>query len=202
MVHGFVIHTVGAGPGEGPDLCRVLYSHLFGCNLLEEKLRADEVALEKDRARRMDQIAVVARQTESMCLLRRQVSGRPASDFIIQSVDEPVSFHEEEVGMYGLVAGDPFPQEMTVLWMGCFSLGFSLICDSLDNLTLAESTLRMLVRYLVDSLKLLTNSTNVILRADKIHLSLDRFIPQGHLLFLNHQASQALEKELNNSMTL
>lgn len=60
----------------------------------------------------------------------------------------------------------------------------------------------MLVRYLVDSLKLLTNSTNVILRADKIHLSLDRFIPQGHLLFLNHQASQALEKELNNVMTL
>ncbi|KAM5191813.1 AP-5 complex subunit sigma-1 [Mantella aurantiaca] len=202
MVLGFVIHTVGVGPGEGPELCRVLYSHLFSCSLLEEKMRTDESALEKEKARRMDQIAIVARQSESMCLLSRQVSGRPATDFVIQSIDEPVPLHEDDAGMYGLSAGDPFPQEVTVLWMGVFSLGFSLICDPLDNLTLAEITLRMLVRYLVDALKLLTNGTNVILRADKIHMSLDKFMPQGHLLFLTHQATQALEKELNNAMTM
>ncbi|XP_018414965.1 PREDICTED: AP-5 complex subunit sigma-1 [Nanorana parkeri] len=202
MVYGFVIHTVGAAPGEGPELCRVLYYHWFGCGLLDEKLRMDEVALEKDRARRMDQIAVVARQSEAMCLLRRQASGRPASDFVMHPQEEPVFLHEDDVGIYGLGVGDPFPQEVTVLWMGAFSLGFSLICDSLDNLTLAQSTLRMLVKYLVDNLKLLTNSTNVILRADKILMSLDKFIPQGHLLFLNHQATQVLEKELNNAMAL
>ncbi|XP_072262851.1 AP-5 complex subunit sigma-1 [Pyxicephalus adspersus] len=198
MVLGFVIHTVGAG--EGSEQCRLLFSHLYGCHLREEKLRGDELTLEKDRARKMDQIAIVARQTETLCLLRRQASGLPSSAFIIQSFEEPVLPHEDDVGMFSL--GEPFPQEVTVLWMGCFSLGFSLICDPLDNLTLAENTLRTLVKYLMDNLKLLTNGTNVILRADKIHMCLDTFIPQGQLLFLTHQATMALEKELNNTMTL
>ncbi|KAM9331483.1 AP-5 complex subunit sigma-1 [Gastrophryne carolinensis] len=198
MVHGFVIHTLGSDP----EPCQVLYSRLFSWEPLEEKLRTDEAYLEKERSRRMDQIAVVARQTGEMCLLRRQASGRPASDFVVHSPEKPVSLQDDDVGVFGLRAGDPFPQETTVLWVAVYSLGFSLICDSLDNLNLAELTLKMLVRYLVDSLKLLTHSSNTILRADKIEMTLDKFMPQGQLLFLNHQAAQALEKELSNAMTL
>ncbi|KAM4807613.1 AP-5 complex subunit sigma-1 [Rhinophrynus dorsalis] len=142
------------------------------------------------------------RQAESMCVLRRQASGRPASDFVAHSSDEPISLHEEDVGVFRLAPGDPFSEEMIVLWVAVFSLGFSLICDSQDNLTLAESTLRMVAKYLVESLKLLTHSSNVVLRADKIEMTLDKFMPHGQLLFLNHQAVQALEKELSSSMTL
>ncbi|XP_068122364.1 AP-5 complex subunit sigma-1 [Hyperolius riggenbachi] len=202
MVYGFVIHTVGASPGEGSPQCRILYSRLFRCHPLDDKLRTDDAALEKERLQRMDQIAIVARQTESMCLLRRQASGGPASDFVIHSGDEQVLLQEEDAGMYGLYPGDPFPQEMTVLWVGVYSLGFSLICDSLDNLTLAESVLRTLVKSLVDSLKILGNSTNVLLRTDRIELTLEKFIPEGHLLFLSHQTVQALERELTTSMIL
>ncbi|XP_075041167.1 AP-5 complex subunit sigma-1 [Mixophyes fleayi] len=201
MVYGFIIYTMGSVPGGSPKPCRVLYSRLFHCDLVDEKLRSDD-DLEEEMVRRKDQIAVVARQAESMCQLRRQVSGRPASDFVVHSLDEAISLHEDDVGVFALSAGDPFSQEMIVLWVGVYSLGFSLICDSQDNLPLAESTLRMVVKYLVDSLKLLTHSSNAILRADKIEMSLDSFIPQGHLLFLNHQAVQVLEKELNGSMTL
>ncbi|XP_063781441.1 AP-5 complex subunit sigma-1 [Pseudophryne corroboree] len=202
MVYGFIIHTVGTGPNGSPKPCRVLYSRVFHCDLVDEKLLSGEDELEQEMVRRKDQIAVVARQAETMCQLRRQVSGRPASDFIVHSSDEAVSLHEEDVGVFGLSAGDPFYQEMAVLWVGVYSLVFSLICDPQDNVALAESTLRMVVKYLVDSLKLLTHSSNAILRADKIQMALDKFIPQGQLLFLNHQAVQVLEKELSNALTL
>ncbi|KAM8940038.1 AP-5 complex subunit sigma-1 [Pelodytes ibericus] len=195
MVYGFVVHTLGPGPGGTPGVSTVLYSQVFGCDLSDEKL-------DTGRSQRKEQIAIVARQTQTMCLLRRQLAGRSVSDYVIHSTEDPISLHEEDVGAFTLSAGDPFPQELTVLWVAVFSLGFSLICDLHDSLTLAEITLRLLVKYLVDSLKLLTQSSNILLRADKIQMSIDKFMPHGQLLFLNHQAAQALEKELSGSMTL
>ncbi|KAG9460849.1 hypothetical protein GDO78_019154, partial [Eleutherodactylus coqui] len=137
------------------------------------------------------------RQVEALYLLRRQLSARPAADS-----EEAVSFQEEDVGVLGLPAGAAFPQEVVVLWLGVHSLGFSLICDPQENLTLAEMTLRMMVKHLLETLRLLTHSSNAVLRADKVELMLDTFIPQGALLFLSHQAVQALERELSGCMTL
>ncbi|XP_053560298.1 AP-5 complex subunit sigma-1 [Bombina bombina] len=200
MVYGFIIHTVGASPGGNDNICRVLHSKIFSCDILDEKLRAEEQYLERERLKRKEQIAVVARQTESMCLQMRQASGRPASDFVVHAVDEAITLHEEDVGVYSLAPGDPFSEEKIVLWVGVFSLGFSMICDAQDNLTLAESSLRLVVKYLIDSLKLLTHSSNVVLKADKIEMTLNKFMPHGQLLFLNHQAVQTLEKELSSGM--
>ncbi|KAM4708986.1 AP-5 complex subunit sigma-1 isoform 1-T2 [Discoglossus pictus] len=200
MVYGFVIHTVGASPGGDASICRVLYSRVFSSDILDEKLRSEETNLERERLKRKEQIAVVARQSESMCLLMRQASGRPPGDFVVSSPDDPISLHEDDVGVYALSAGDPFSQEKTVLWVGVFSLGFSLICESHDNLSVAESSLRLVVKNLVESLKLLTHSSNVVLKADKIEMTLNKFMPHGQLLFLNHQAVQAVEKELSSSI--
>ncbi|XP_075428851.1 AP-5 complex subunit sigma-1 isoform X2 [Ascaphus truei] len=202
MVYGFVIHTVGACPDGNANLCRVLYSRVFSGDLLGDKPRSEERSPERERLKRKEQIAVVARQAESMCLLMRQASGRPAGDFVAHSSDEPIVLQEEDVGVFSLSPGDPFGEGKTVLWVGVFSLCFSLICDSQDNLPLAESSLRMLVKYLVDFLKLLTHSSNVVLKVDKIEMTLNKFMPHGQLLFLNHQAVQALENELSSSITL
>ncbi|KAG8434929.1 hypothetical protein GDO86_013046 [Hymenochirus boettgeri] len=196
MVSGFVIHTLGTSVDESTNSSKVLYSKFFRYDLL------DEQSLLYERMKRKQQISIVASQTRSMCHLRRQASGRPANDFTVHLSDEPISLLEEDIGVYSLEAGDPFTQEKIVLWVSVFSLGFSLICDLQENLALAEYTLRMLVKYLVDSLKLLTNSNNIVLSADKIEMSLDKFIPLGQLLFLNHQAVQVLERELSSKMSL
>ncbi|XP_040275326.1 AP-5 complex subunit sigma-1 [Bufo bufo] len=184
MVYAFLIHTVGA-----PGPCRLLYQRLFRCG-------AEEDFLEKEEVGRKGQLTAAARRVESLCLLRRQFS-LPAAD-----PEEALTLHEEDVGVLGLPPGEPFPQEMTVLWVGVHHLGFSLICDPQENLTLAEMTLRMMVKYLLETLRLQTHSSNAILRADKMELALNAFIPQGALLFLSHQAVQALEKELSSCMTL
>ncbi|XP_073416027.1 AP-5 complex subunit sigma-1 [Dendrobates tinctorius] len=194
MVYGFIIHTVGPAPGGPP--CRVLYQRIFTCGVLDDQQRMDDEFLEKENVRRKEQMSAVARQVESRCLLRRQASHRPAADS-----EEMVVLHEEDVGVLGLSAGSPFPQEMVVLWVGVHLFGFTLICDLQENLTLAEMTLRMMVKYLLETLRLLTHSSHAVLRADKMELILDAFIPQGTLLFLSHAAVQALEKELSGCLT-
>jgi len=84
-----------------------------------------------------------------------------------------------------------------VVWLGVLSLGFALVLDAHENLLLAEGTLRLLARLLLDHLRLLTPSTNLLLRADRIEGILARFLPHGQLLFLNDQFVQGLEKEFS-----
>ncbi|XP_075705445.1 AP-5 complex subunit sigma-1 [Rhinoderma darwinii] len=202
MVYGFIVHTVGSAPGGAPEPCRVLYHRVFSSGLVDDQRRSDEDFLEKENVRRKDQMAAVARQVESLCLLRRPFSARPVPDFVVHSSDEAVTLQEEDVGVLGLSAGEPFPQEMIVLWVGVYCLGFSLVCDPRENLTLAEMTLRMTVKHLLETLRLVTHGSNALLRADKVELTLDKLIPQGQLLYLSHAAAQALEKELSGCMTL
>lgn len=84
-----------------------------------------------------------------------------------------------------------------MVWMGVLSLGFALVLDTHENLLLAESTLRLLVRLLLDHLRLLTPGNNFLLRSDRIEGILTRFLPHGQLLFLNDQFVQDLEKEFS-----
>lgn len=139
----------------------------------------------------------VARQVESMCQLQQQASGRPLMDLQSQSSDEPVSLQEAPRGAFRLAAGDPFQEQRTVVWLGMLSLGFALVLDAHENLLLAESTLRLLARLLLDHLRLLTPGTNLLLRADRIEGILTRFLPHGQLLFLNDHFVQGLEKEFS-----
>uniref|UniRef100_A0A8C3XPT6 Adaptor related protein complex 5 subunit sigma 1 n=1 Tax=Chelydra serpentina TaxID=8475 RepID=A0A8C3XPT6_CHESE len=136
------------------------------------------------------------RQVDSTCKLRHQASGRPASDFPLQLPDEPISLQDAPSGVFRLLPGDPFRENKTVLWLGVLSLGFALVCDPQENLMLAENTLRLVVKYLLEHLKLLSQGSDVVLKADKTEIILSKFLPHGQLLFLNDQFVQGLDKEL------
>lgn len=194
MVHAFLIHTVRASDA---GLCRVLYSRVFGAEDSAEDWRPR--AAGADRLLRKEQMLAVARQVDTMCQLQQQASGRPTADLQAQVSEEPVFLPEAPFGAFRLAAGDPFLEPRTVLWLGVLSLGFTLVLDAHDNLLLAESTLRLLARLLLDHLKLLTAGTNLLLRADRIEGLLSRFLPHGQLLFLNDQFIQVLEKEFSAS---
>lgn len=197
MVHAFLIHTLGTAHAEDTSLCRVLYSCVFGAEKSPDDLRPH--GAERDRLLRKEQILAVARQVESMWRLQLQASGRASLDPLPQSSDEPFPLHEAPQGVFGLSMGDPFREPRTVLWLGVLSLGFVLVLEAHENLLLAESTLRLLARLLLEHLRLLTPNTNLLLRAERIEAILSRFLPHGQLLFLNEQFIQALEKELSTA---
>ncbi|XP_062059900.1 AP-5 complex subunit sigma-1 [Lepus europaeus] len=197
MVHAFLIHTLRAPHAEDTSFCRVLYSCVFGAEKSPDDPRPHQA--ERDRLLRKEQILTVARQVESMCRLQLQASGRPTVDLQPPASDEPVPLQEAPYGAFRLAAGDPFREPRTVLWLGVLSLGFALVLDTHDNLLLAESTLRLLARLLLDHLRLLAPGTNLLLRADRIEGILTRFLPHGQLLFLNDQFVQVLEKEFSAS---
>lgn len=137
---------------------------------------------------------------ESSFQLSQQASGRPQAEHLLQLPDEPVSLQEAPAGVFRLPSGDPFQEEKTVLWLAVQSLGFALVCDPHENLLLAESTLRLLVKPLLDHLKLLSSGSDVLLKADKTELILSKLLPNGQLLFLNEQFVLGLEKELSASL--
>ncbi|XP_069061188.1 AP-5 complex subunit sigma-1 isoform X1 [Pleurodeles waltl] len=215
MVHGFLIHTLGSGLDGSQTLCRVLYSRTFSFETFDDQAEDKrEHVPERERLRRKEQILTVAREwrwwsspfgfgvqwhtwVQTSCALLRQASGKPVVESAQQPPpDESFSLQDADFGVFGLSPGDPFHDQKTVLWMGVLSIGFALICDADENLVLAENTLRMLVRFLVDALKLLNQSSDVVLKADKAEILLNTFLPHGQLLFLNHQFIQSLEKEL------
>lgn len=193
MVHAFLIHTLRAPNLEDKGLCRVLYSCVFGAEKSPDDPRPH--GAERDRLLRKEQILAVARQVESLCRLQQQASGCSSTDLQPQFSAEPVSLHEAPHGAFHLAAGDPFQEPRTVLWLGVLSLGFALVLDTHENLLLAERTLRLLARLLLDHLRLLTPGTNFLLKTDRIEGILSRFLPHGQLLFLNDQFVQDLEKE-------
>ncbi|KAF3824704.1 hypothetical protein GH733_010038 [Mirounga leonina] len=192
MVHAFLIHTLRAPQAQDTGLCRVLYSCVFGAENSPDDPRPH--GAERDRLLRKEQILAVAREAS---VKLQQASGRTLMDLQPQSSDEPVPLHEAPLGAFRLAAGDPFQEPRTVVWLGVLSLGFALVLDAHENLLLAEGTLRLLARLLLDHLRLLTPSTNLLLRADRIEGILARFLPHGQLLFLNDQFVQGLEKEFS-----
>ncbi|XP_061439611.1 AP-5 complex subunit sigma-1 [Rhineura floridana] len=197
MVHGFLIHTLRCRPGEEAGHSRVLYSRVFSPEGLEDA-RCQE--RDKERLCRKEQLLVVARQVESACKLHQQASGKPHSEHLIQLPDEPVSLQDAPSGVFRLPPGDPFSEDKTVLWLGVQCLAFALVCDPHENLMLAESTLRLLAKVLLDRLKLLSSGSDILLKADRTEAVLHRFLPHGQLLFLNEQFVVALEKEASASL--
>ncbi|XP_054846212.1 AP-5 complex subunit sigma-1-like [Eublepharis macularius] len=193
MVHAFLIHTIRCRPGDEAGHCRVLYSRVFGPERLDDGGYQD---VEKERLGRKEQILAVARQAESACKLHQQASGKPHPEHLIQLPDEPISLQDAPSGVFRLPPGDPFCESKTVLWLGVQCLGFALVCDLHENLMLAESNLRLLVKGLLEHLKLLSSGSDVVLKADKTEVLLEKFLPHGQLRFLNEQFVLSLEKEV------
>ncbi|XP_020650887.3 AP-5 complex subunit sigma-1 isoform X2 [Pogona vitticeps] len=198
MVHAFLIHTLLSRPGDEAGPCRVLYSRVFSPEGLDDAGGANR---EKKKLIQKEQILVVARQVESMCRLYQQASGRPPSDHSVLLPDEPVSLQDVPSGVFRLSSGDPFAEDKTVLWLGIHCLGFALVCDPHENLMLAESALQLLVKCLLEHLKLLSSGSDVLLKADRIEVILGKVLPHGQLLFRNDQFVLGLERELSASLS-
>ncbi|XP_029900880.1 AP-5 complex subunit sigma-1 [Myripristis murdjan] len=188
MVHSFLIHTVCPVSALSAAESRVLYSRVFGAGEGLE-LRPDE-----RRLLHTEKLLAVARQVRSAVALSRDASGR----VLVETVpgEEVVALQEADSGVLRLRAGEPFPGEMSVLWLGVQSLGFTLVCEPHENLLLAEGTLRNLTRHCLEHLHMLGPGSEVLLRSDRIDVLLSRLLPHGQLLFLNHRFAQSLEKEV------
>ncbi|XP_044516323.1 AP-5 complex subunit sigma-1 [Gracilinanus agilis] len=200
MVHAFLIHTLSGSCQATGDaaFCRVLYSQVFGSERSPDEPRPH--GPERDRLLRKEQLLAVARQAESACKLLQQASGRSPTDLLPQTSDEPIPLQDAPSGVFRLRPGDPFQEAKVVVWLRLLSLGCALVCEPHENLLLAESTLRLLTRLLLEHLKLLSSGSNVLLRGDRIEAILNHFLPHGQLLFLNDQFVQQLEKELSASL--
>ncbi|XP_064420893.1 AP-5 complex subunit sigma-1 [Latimeria chalumnae] len=198
MVHGFLIHSLGLGSSGDSGLSRMLYSRMFNSEPKDPVLGADEQDLEEERLLRKEQLAAVARQVKSSCILSWQAAGKTLHEFGLPPSDEPSVLQDAEFGVFRLPLGDPFSETKIVVWLGIWFLSFTLICDPHENLMLAENTLRTVTKYLLEYLKPLSQGSEILLKADKIEVILNRFLPHGQLLFINHRFVHSLEKELSS----
>ncbi|XP_060918953.1 AP-5 complex subunit sigma-1 isoform X2 [Labrus mixtus] len=134
------------------------------------------------------------KQVRSSVSLSREASGRPPVETV--PGEEDLALQEADSGVVRLRAGDPFHEEMSALWLGVQSLGFTLVCEPHENLLLAEGTLRTLTRHCLEHLHMLGQGSEVLLRSNRVDALLSRLLPHGQLLFLNHRFAQSLEKEV------
>lgn len=95
--------------------------------------------------------------------LSRDASGQQLVEVV--PGEESLALQEADSGVVRLRAGQPFSEEMSALWLGVQSLGFTLVCEPHDNLLLAEGTLRNLARHCVEQLHMLGQGSEVSTRA-------------------------------------
>lgn len=107
----------------------------------------------------MFRLILQLRQVRSAVSLSREASGRP----LVETApgEEALALQEANSGVVRLRAGEPFSEEMSALWLGVHSLGFTLVCEPHENLLLAEGTLRGLTRHCLEQLHLLGPGSEV-----------------------------------------
>ena len=86
------------------------------------------------------------------------------------------------------------------MWLDAGNTGFVLVCHKEENRLTAEQILRHLIKYLQEYIRVINQPAEASLKADKVCLILNSFLPDGALLFLNHRLVRGLEKELEVHM--
>ena len=112
--------------------------------------------------------ALWPRQVRSAVALCREASGRPPVEAL--PGEEALALQEASSGVVRLRAGDPFSEDMSALWLGVQSLGFTLVCEPHENLLLAEGTLRHLTRHCLEHLHLLGQGSEVRTLSNAFHV--------------------------------
>ena len=110
------------------------------------------------------------------------------------------SLPEFELGFIRFGAGTPFPVERIGVWLGAGNTGFVLVCHKEENRLTAEHILRHLIKYLQEYIRVINQPAEASLKADKVCLVLNSFLPDGALMFMNHRLVRGLEKELEVNM--
>ncbi|XP_062577874.1 AP-5 complex subunit sigma-1-like [Saccostrea cucullata] len=191
MVYAFVIHTLLPGP------CRVLYHNVYG----QDVTYTEEIDDTTHKNRRRDDIQLIANEVHSEYQFRKAVLSRTVEDDI-QRMGNDDTLPEFEFGCVRLPEGNPFVVERIALWLGAGNTGFTLVCEKSENRLLAENVLKILIRFIQEHVRVLNQPSEARMKSDKIALILSRFLPNGHLLFMNHRVVRQLEKEVESLMKL
>lgn len=134
-------------------------------------------------------------QVHSEYQFRRSVSNRSIEEEM-QALNQDDQLPEFELGFLRLAKDKPFFTEKCVVWLGAGNSGFTLICHKEENRVLAENVLKLLIRYLQEYLRVLNQPAEAALKADRVCLVTQKFLPDGSLTFMNHRVIRSLEREL------
>ncbi|XP_051508078.1 AP-5 complex subunit sigma-1-like [Myxocyprinus asiaticus] len=190
MVLCFLIQTVCPVSALSTGESRILYSRVFG----PETADGRDFTPEHRRLMQKEKLHMVTRQVRSAVTLSREASGNLCVEAVLG--EEAVALGEAESGVFSLGNADLFPDRSVVLWLGVQSLAFTLVCRPHENLLLAEGTLRSIARHCLEELRLLGPGSEVLLKSDRVDAVLQRLLPHGQLLFLNHRFAFSLDKEI------
>ncbi|XP_022086649.1 AP-5 complex subunit sigma-1-like [Acanthaster planci] len=205
MVYAFIIHTLN--PSVEAEACRVLYACTFGSeDSLDDPAELPLSSNTSDqvidrRTFKKEQLALVGRQVQSEYSFRRSACSRDQSEQVAGGLSLAVSLDDAgqwDVGFFRLLAGDPFRMEKVVVWLGLANIGLALVCERSENRLLAESTLKLLLRYLQEHVQAATQPAELLTRGDRVAIIVHQFLPSGRLVFMNYAVIRQLEKDMEN----
>ncbi|KAK7498388.1 hypothetical protein BaRGS_00010342 [Batillaria attramentaria] len=204
MVLAFIITTLN---GDSP---LVLYYQIYGQVVSSKDGSSTDASAECVRRARKRHVARIAETVHSEYQFRREVNNlTPDED--IQRLSNDDTLPDFEVGHFltsvpvideslnlDVARNDQESQHVT--WMGAGLTGFILLCDACENRVLAGQVLRLLVRFLQEHVRVLSQPSEVATRVDRVAEVLERVLPDGNLLFMNHRVVRHIEKELDTAM--
>ncbi|CAG5120140.1 unnamed protein product [Candidula unifasciata] len=150
----------------------------------------DPVEYRKARKRKLQR---VVERLHSMYLFYAATNAK-TTEAEMQLLNSDAIVPEFETGHFRLIKGDPFPQDMRVIWISVNGVGVAFVCYDYDNRVQGEITLRVLVRKLHEC-RFILQPSEIFNRPEKIDILLNKFVPCGHTLFMNHRVIKQLEKE-------
>lgn len=189
MVHAFIIHTLF--PGQ----CKVLFYQTFVSTEPNSQCASEG----SKECKRKEQIDYAAAQVHSEYQFRRSVMNRTVEDDTL-ALNQDDQLPEFEIGFLRLREGFPFHEDKVSVWLGVGNTGFTLICEKEENRILAESVLKLLIRYLQQYLRVLNQPAEAALKADRVCLIISKVLPDGALIFMNSRLIRIIEKELEIMM--
>ncbi|XP_074643341.1 AP-5 complex subunit sigma-1-like [Tubulanus polymorphus] len=185
MVYAIIIHQVR------PENSAILYHRHFAQEPMDNSSSRDNIIdIQKD------QLKHVANAVQSEYVFRKAASGRSAeSDFIKLNNEEVLP--EFELGFIRLASNRPFLSEKVCFWLAAANCCFSLVLEKYENRAAAENVLKMIIKHLQESMKLLNNPMDALLKLDRIEIIVDKYLPGGQLLCMNNRVVRQFEKELD-----
>ena len=198
MVHAFMIQTVLPGP------CRVLYSNTYIPDPVvpSSQKKGDNTEgaggdCTNVRVIRKERLLSVAEEIQSEYGFRVATSSRRTYDMELQTLLSEGTLPDFEIGFFRLSADS---EEKVVVWLAALNCAFSFICDENENRIVAETVIKLLIKYLQDYCRILGEPNNALTRPDRVALIENQFLPNGKLLFMNHRLIRQFEKELEVKM--
>ncbi len=197
-----------------PGPCRVTYSSVFGQETtlnsdVSETATGDNTGSthpdsgETQRTQRKEQLHAIAEEIQSEYGFRASTANR-SYDLELQTLLSEGTLPEFEIGYFRVPPDSEefcfMPREKIVVWLAALNCGFSLICDPSENRMLAENVLKLLIKYIQDYCRVLSEPQNVLMKPDRVALIQNQFLPDGKLLFMNHRVIRQYEKELELKM--